>query len=71
MPCRTGLVADIRSHVRLANNEIKGLLFAARTEYFMMAGMVVANIPLLYVLNRDWYLLLNPEFFDTYLFLPQ
>lgn len=41
--------------VRLANNEIKGLLFAARTEYFMMAGMVVANIPLLYVLNKDWY----------------
>lgn len=41
--------------VRLANNEIKGLLFAARTEYFMMAGMVMANIPLLYVLNRDWY----------------
>lgn len=28
--------------VRLANNEIKGLLFAARTEYFMMAGMVMA-----------------------------
>lgn len=25
--------------VRLANNEIKGLLFAARTEYFMMAGI--------------------------------
>lgn len=41
--------------VRLAYNEIKGLLFAARTEYFMMAGMVVANIPLLYVLNKDWY----------------
>ena len=41
--------------VRLANNEIKGLLFAARSEYFMMAGMVVANIPLLYVLNKDWY----------------
>lgn len=41
--------------VRLANSEIKGLLVAARTEYWMMAGMVVANIPLLYVLNRDWY----------------
>ena len=41
--------------VRLANCEIKGLLVAARTEYWMMAGMVVANIPLLYVLNRDWY----------------
>lgn len=43
------------SDVRLANNEIKGMLHAARTEYFMMAGMVVLNIPLLYVLNRDWY----------------
>ena len=41
--------------VRLANSEIKGFLVAARTEYWMMAGMVVANIPLLYVLNRDWY----------------
>lgn len=41
--------------VRLANSEIKGLLVAARTEYWMMAGMVVANIPLLFVLNRDWY----------------
>lgn len=41
--------------VRLANSEIKGLLVASRTEYWMMAGMVVANIPLLYVLNRDWY----------------
>ena len=41
--------------VRIANSEIKGLLSAARTEYFMMAGMVVANIPLLYFLNKDWY----------------
>lgn len=41
--------------VRLANGEIKATLSAARTEYYMMAGMVVANIPLLYVLNKDWY----------------
>jgi hypothetical protein len=41
--------------VRLVNSEIKGMLSAARIEYFMMSGMVVANIPLLYVLNRDWY----------------
>ena len=41
--------------VRLVNNEIKGMLSAARIEYFMMSGMVVANIPLLYVLNQDWY----------------
>lgn len=41
--------------VRIANNEIKGILSAARVEYFMMAGMVVANIPILYFLNKDWY----------------
>ena len=41
--------------VRLANGEIKVMLSAARVEYYMMAGMLVANIPLLYVLNQDWY----------------
>lgn len=41
--------------IRLVNSEIKGMLIAARTEYWMMAGMVVANIPMLYILNRDWY----------------
>ena len=41
--------------VRIVNNEIKGMLSAARTEYWMMAAMVVGNIPLLYVLNQDWY----------------
>ena len=41
--------------VRIVNNEIKGMLVAARTEYFMMAAMVVGNIPLLYFLNQDWY----------------
>ena len=38
--------------VRIVNNEIKGMLVA---EYFMMAAMVVGNIPLLYFLNKDWY----------------
>lgn len=41
--------------VRIVNNEIKGMLTAARTEYWMMAAMVVGNIPLLYFLNKDWY----------------
>ena len=41
--------------VRIVNNEIKGMLVAARTEYFLMAAMVVGNIPLLYFLNKDWY----------------
>ncbi len=41
--------------VRIVNNEIKGMLVAARTEYWMMAAMVVGNIPLLYLINKDWY----------------
>lgn len=41
--------------VRIVNNEIKGMLSSARIEYYMMAGMVVGNIPLLYYLNKDWF----------------
>lgn len=41
--------------VRIVNNEIKGMLSSARIEFYMMAGMVVGNIPLLYFLNKDWF----------------
>lgn len=41
--------------VRIINNEIKGMLSSARIEYYMMTGMVVGNIPLLYFLNKDWF----------------
>lgn len=41
--------------VRIVNNEIKGMLSSARIEYYMMAGMVVGNMPLLYFLNKDWF----------------
>ena len=41
--------------VRIVNNEIKGMLSSARIEYYMMAVMVVGNIPLLYFLNKDWF----------------
>lgn len=41
--------------VRIVNNEIKGMLSSARIEYYMMAGMMVGNIPLLYFLNKDWF----------------
>ena len=41
--------------VRIVNNEIKGMLSSARIEYYMMVGMVVGNIPLLYFLNKDWF----------------
>lgn len=41
--------------VRIVNNEIKGMLSSARIEYYMMTGIVVGNIPLLYFLNKDWF----------------
>lgn len=41
--------------VRIVNNELQTLLAEPRKEYIMMAAMVVGNIPLLYLLNKDWY----------------
>lgn len=41
--------------VRLVNNSLKTMLAEARREYYMMVIMVLANIPLLYFLNKDWY----------------
>lgn len=41
--------------IRLVNSEVRGIMTAARTEYGIMAAMVAANLPILYVLNREWY----------------
>ena len=41
--------------VRIVNNDLKTMLGEVRKEYWMMVCMVVANIPLIYVLNKDWY----------------
>ncbi len=41
--------------VRIVNSELKTMLSAAKNEYWMMVAMVVGNIPLLYVLNKDWF----------------
>ena len=41
--------------IRRVQGEVKGILLAARMEYLIMACMVVGNLPLLYLLNRDWY----------------
>lgn len=41
--------------VRLVNNSLKTMLGEARREYWMMVGMVLINIPLLYCLNKEWY----------------
>ena len=41
--------------IRIVNNEQRGLLAAARNEYWVMVALLVGNIPLLYLLNKDWY----------------
>ena len=41
--------------VRLVNNSLKTMLENARREYYTMVVMVVANIPILYIINKDWY----------------
>ena len=41
--------------VRVVNSELKTMLASVRNEYWMMVALVVGNIPLLYVLNKDWF----------------
>ena len=41
--------------VRIVNNELKTIISEPRKEYFMMVSLVIGNIPLLYMLNKDWY----------------
>lgn len=41
--------------IRIGNSEIKSTLADARREYIIMVGLVCANIPILYFLNKDWY----------------
>lgn len=41
--------------VRVVNTELKTLLAETRMEYWSMVALLVGNVPLLYVLNRDWF----------------
>ena len=41
--------------VREVNNDLKGILMEARNEYLVMVALVVGNVPLLYLLNKDWF----------------
>ena len=43
------------SDVRIVNNELKTLMFEPRKEYYTMVALVVGNVPLLYMLNKDWF----------------
>ena len=41
--------------VRIVNSELSSMMAAVRMEYYTMVGLVIGNIPLLYVLNKDWF----------------
>ncbi len=48
--------------VRQVNTELKTMLSSARMEYLTMVALVIGNIPLLYILNKDWF---NTLLFST------
>ena len=48
------IVAKLKD-VRVVNSELSTMMAAVRTEYYTMVCLVVGNIPLLYVLNKDWF----------------
>lgn len=41
--------------VRTVNSELQTMLTSAKNEYYAMVAMVIGSIPLLYVLNKDWF----------------
>ena len=41
--------------IRIVNTELKTVLDGAKKEYGTMVCLVIGNIPLMYLLNRDWY----------------
>ena len=48
-------IVDKLGTVRIVNSELNTMMSAVKTEYYTMVGMVVGNIPLLYVLNKEWF----------------
>lgn len=41
--------------IRVVNNELKTMLYEPKKEYYMMVFLLAGNIPLLYLLNGDWF----------------
>lgn len=48
-------IAAKLTDVRIVNSELSSMMASVRMEYYTMVGLVVGNIPLLYVLNKDWF----------------
>lgn len=43
------------SDMRIVNAELEYLVFEPRKEFIIMALLVVGNVPIMYLLNKDWY----------------
>ena len=43
------------SDMRIVNSELEYLVFEPRKEFIIMAILVVGNVPIMYLLNKDWY----------------
>lgn len=43
------------SDMRVVNGELENMVFEPRKEFITMQVLVLANIPLMYFLNKDWY----------------
>lgn len=43
------------SDIRVVNSELELMLAEPRKEFVIMALLVIANIPIMYFLNKDWY----------------
>jgi tight adherence protein B len=50
----TPIVAKL-SDIRVVNAELDFLIFGPRKEFITMMILVLANIPLMYFLNKDWF----------------
>lgn len=46
------------SDVRVVNSELELMVAEPRKEFIIMAMLVVANVPLMYFLNKDWFAVL-------------
>jgi len=43
------------SDIRIVQSELEAMMYAPRREAITMVFLVVANVPLLYFLNKDWF----------------
>ena len=50
----TPIIAKL-SDMRIVSGELNNILYEPVKEFIMMAALVILNIPLLYILNKDWY----------------